>query len=161
MAGIDYFLDIDGIEGESTDERHAGEIDVTAFQWGVAHTGGSGAGGAAGTGKADPDEFLVLKQVDRSSPRLLVACAAGQRFSTAVLSARKGGSRQDFLTYTLRDVGISRYDTEGDDADELPLIDEIGLRFAVIEISYRPQRPDGSLGTAVVAGYDFRRNRVI
>ncbi len=63
----------------------------------------------------------MVKQVDKSSPSLMVACASGRHFPGAVLSARRTGTSQDFLTYTMRDVSISHYDTEGDDADELPV----------------------------------------
>jgi len=31
MAGIDYFLKIDGIPGESKNAKHKGEIDLEAF----------------------------------------------------------------------------------------------------------------------------------
>ncbi len=31
---VDYFLEIDGVEGESTDAGHKGEIDVLSFSWG-------------------------------------------------------------------------------------------------------------------------------
>ena len=33
MAQVDYFLKIDGIDGESTDAKHKGEIDLQS--WGV------------------------------------------------------------------------------------------------------------------------------
>ncbi len=160
MAAVDYFLKIDGIEGESVDSRHAGEIDVVAFSWGVEHQGGSrSGGGGAGTGRAQPDEFVVVKQIDRSSPRLAVATASGQSFRTAVLAARRAGTSHDFLVYSMEDVSLAGYHTEGDDTDDVPLLDEVSLRFSSIEISYRPQQPDGSLGTAVTHGYDFQRGR--
>ena len=38
---VDYFLKIDGIEGESTDKKHAKEIDVDAWTWGESQTGSS------------------------------------------------------------------------------------------------------------------------
>lgn len=31
MAQVDYFLKIDGIEGESTDAKHKNEIDVVSW----------------------------------------------------------------------------------------------------------------------------------
>ncbi|HEY7575111.1 MAG TPA: type VI secretion system tube protein Hcp, partial [Thermoanaerobaculia bacterium] len=34
MAKTDYFLKIDGIEGESQDGKHKGEIDVLSWSWG-------------------------------------------------------------------------------------------------------------------------------
>jgi type VI secretion system secreted protein Hcp len=33
----DYFLKIDGIEGESTDSKHKNEIEVESFGWSEQH----------------------------------------------------------------------------------------------------------------------------
>jgi type VI secretion system secreted protein Hcp len=51
MAAVDYFLRIDGIEGESADAKHKGEIDVLSWSWGASNTG-SGAGAGGGVGRA-------------------------------------------------------------------------------------------------------------
>lgn len=50
-ATVDYFLKIDGITGESRNEKHAGEIDVLSFSWGAVQTGSTGTGGGGGAGK--------------------------------------------------------------------------------------------------------------
>ena len=34
MAQVDYFLKIDGVDGESGDDKHKGEIEVESFSWG-------------------------------------------------------------------------------------------------------------------------------
>jgi len=34
MATFDYFLRLDGIPGESVDDKHKGEIDVLSWSWG-------------------------------------------------------------------------------------------------------------------------------
>ena len=38
---VDYFLKIDGIEGESKDSKHAKEIDLLSWSWGASQTGSS------------------------------------------------------------------------------------------------------------------------
>ena len=47
---FDMFLKIDGIQGESTDNRHRDEIDILSYAWGESQpaVAGSGAGAAAG-----------------------------------------------------------------------------------------------------------------
>ena len=43
---VDMFLKLDGINGESKDEKHAKEIDLLAFSWGASqptHAHGSAA----------------------------------------------------------------------------------------------------------------------
>ena len=34
MAATDYFLKLDGIDGESMDDKHKNEIDIESFSWG-------------------------------------------------------------------------------------------------------------------------------
>ena len=45
MSAVDYFLKIDGIQGESRDERHKDEIDIESFSWGETQSGSFAAGG--------------------------------------------------------------------------------------------------------------------
>ena len=52
QAATDYFLVIEGIEGESTDARYPKAIEVESFSMGVHQTLGTTAGGGTTTGKA-------------------------------------------------------------------------------------------------------------
>src|ERR1035441_7639883 len=45
MAAVDYFLKIDGIEGEAQDKTHKNEIQLQSWSWGETNTGSMGAGG--------------------------------------------------------------------------------------------------------------------
>src|ERR671910_3398902 len=102
---IDYFLKIDGVSGESLDAKHKGEIEVESWSWGEANPappGGSGSG--SGAGKVQMQDFNFTARVSKASPNLMLACASGQHFKSAVLTARKAGkSQQEFLTFSLSD----------------------------------------------------------
>jgi type VI secretion system secreted protein Hcp len=37
--GVDVFLKVGDIQGESTDAKHAGEIEVVSWAWGILQTG--------------------------------------------------------------------------------------------------------------------------
>jgi type VI secretion system secreted protein Hcp len=39
MAAADYFLKIDGIEGESNDSKHKAEIEIGSFSFGATQKG--------------------------------------------------------------------------------------------------------------------------
>ena len=47
MAQLDYFIKIDQIPGESTDEKHKDEIEVLSYEFGMKHgdAGSSSTGG--------------------------------------------------------------------------------------------------------------------
>ena len=44
MAAFDYFLKLDGIPGESIDDKHKGEIDVLSWSWGESQRAAASAG---------------------------------------------------------------------------------------------------------------------
>jgi type VI secretion system secreted protein Hcp len=160
MAAVDYFLKIDGIKGESTDDKHKGEIDLESWSWGAMQTGTASHGGGAGAGKVSKEDFRFVKKTDKSSPNLMIACATGQHFKEALLTARKaGGGQQEFLTVKLSDLIVSSYNTEGaGHSDAIPM-EHIGLNFTKLEMVYKEQKPDGTLGADVKQTYDFGANK--
>src|SRR5215472_15045897 len=130
MAQVDYFLKIDGVEGESTDDKHKGEIDVMSFSWGVNNSGSAGQGGGQGTGKSFAQDMSFTKVHDKASPVLYIACATGQHFKSATLVCRKaGGGQQEYLKISLGDVLVSSFVTHGTGGDEIIPVDQVTLNF--------------------------------
>jgi type VI secretion system secreted protein Hcp len=157
---IDYFLKIDGISGESLDSKHKGEIDVEAWSWGeTSPTPPHGGGGGGGAGKVQMQDFNFTANVSTASPNLMLACASGKHFKSAVLTARKAGkSQQEFLTFSLSDVLVSAYQIGGAGGEVVPG-DSVSLNFAKIQVEYKAQNPDGSLGASIKAGWDVKQNK--
>jgi len=158
MAAVDYFLKLDGIEGESMDSKHKGEIDLESWSWGESQTGTFSAGGGGGAGKVAMQDFHFVMKVNKASPKLLLICANGQHIKKAVLTCRKAGKdQQEFLKITFTDLLVSSYQTGGSGhADILPT-DQISLNFAKIEYEYKEQKADGSLGGTTKAGWDVKQ----
>jgi len=162
MALIDYFLKIAGVDGESADDRHKGEIELESFSWGETQSGSVAPGGGAGAGRVTAQDFQVVKRVDKSSPMLMISCATGQHFKSAVLTARKaGGSQQDYFKITMEDVLISSYQAGGSAHSDVLPVDQVSFNFSKLEMSYKEQKPDGTLGTEVKQKYDFAANRKV
>jgi type VI secretion system secreted protein Hcp len=158
MAAFDYFLRVDGIQGESADAKHKGEIDVLSWSWGETHaTASSSSGGAAG--KVEMSDLTVVARVSKASPHLLLACASGKHFKSAMLTGRKAGKGQlDYLTFSLSDILVSSYQTGGSASVEPPM-DSISLSFGKIQVEYKEQKVDGSLGETVKVGWDRKANK--
>jgi type VI protein secretion system component Hcp len=70
---VDVFLKLGDIKGESKDSKHAGEIEVLSWSWGVSQTGSMGHGGGGGAGKANFSDLSVMHQFDKASPNLMKA----------------------------------------------------------------------------------------
>ena len=97
MAAVDFFLKLDGIDGESVDDKHKGEIEITSWSWGVNQTSHAG-GGGGGAGKSVPLDFTFGHRIDKASPKLMLACATGQHIKQATLTCRKaGGQQQEYI----------------------------------------------------------------
>src|SRR5919109_5362234 len=108
MAKVDYFLKIEGIVGESTDDKHKNEIEVESWSWGATQTGSAAHGGGGGAGKVAMQDFHFVARTSKASPGLLLACATGEHIKKAVLTCRKAGKeQQEFLTFTFSDLLVS------------------------------------------------------
>ena len=159
MAAVDYFLKVEGIKGESTDDKHKEEIDVLSFSWGATQQGSSSLGGGGGAGKVVMNDFSFTKKVDKASPSLMLACADGTHIKTVELVARKAGKeQQEYLKIKLSDVLVSKYQTGGSQGDVVP-VDQVSLNFAKVEMEYKPQKADGTLDAAAKAGWDLKANK--
>ena len=158
MALVDYFLKIDGIDGESMDKTHKSEIQLQSFSWGETNQGTFSSGSGGGAGKVQMQDFHFTMTVNKSSPKLFLACANGEHIKKATLTARKAGKdQQDYLKVTFSDLLVSSFQTSGmADAGHLP-IDQISLNFAKLEMEYKEQKADGSLGGAIKAMYDLKQ----
>ena len=151
------FLKLDGIEGESKDAKHKGEIDVESFSFGASNQGSPG-GGGGGAGKVSFNDFSFTTRANKASPKLFLACASGQHIKTALLTVRKaGGQQQDFLKVTLSDVTVSGYHESAVDTANIPA-DQVTMNFAKIHVSYGGQRPAGTPDAPVTAGWDLKSN---
>ena len=160
MSG-DYYLKIDGFDGESTDDKHKGEIDVQSWSWGETQSGTSASGGGGGAGKVSMQDFNFVMQTNKASPKLMLACANGQHIKTAKLTCRKaGGEQQEYMTIEFSDLLISSYQTGGSTGDVLPM-DAISFNFGKIQFEYKPQKSDGTLDSPVKTGYDLKANKKV
>jgi type VI secretion system secreted protein Hcp len=162
MAAVDYFLKLDGVEGESQDSKHKGEIDLESWSWGESQTGTMAYGGGGGAGKVTMQDFHFVMKVNKASAKLLLACANGEHIKKATLTCRKAGKeQQEFLKITFTDCLVSSYQTGGSGHSDVLPTDQISLNFAKIEFEYKEQLTTGALGGVIKAGYDLKANKAV
>jgi type VI secretion system secreted protein Hcp len=156
----DYLLEIEGIKGESNDSKHKGTIEIDSFSWGETNSGAHATGGGGGAGKVHFQDIHFTTGVNKSSPLLMLACATGQHIKKAQLFVRKqGGDQQEYYTITMEDLLVSSYQSGGHGSSNSVPTDQFSLNFSKIKFEYKPQKPDGSLDSAVSAGYDLKQNK--
>ncbi len=159
----DFFLKIDGIDGESKDTKHKNEIDIDSFSWSEAQTGTSSGGGGSGGGKvAMQDIHFTSSYMSKATPKLFLACATGEHIKKAVLVCRRAGKeQQEFLKWTFSDLLVSSYSTAGHSSGTGLPTEQFSLNFTKIEMEYKEQKADGTLGGATPAGYDVGANKKV
>jgi type VI secretion system secreted protein Hcp len=155
----DIFAKIGDIKGESLDNKHKDEVEVLSWSWGVSHSGSIAHGGGGGTGKASFNDFSFTHHIDKASPVLMKACATGEHIKEATITARKAGKgQQEYLIIKLNDIIITSVNPSGS-GDVAATAENVVLRFAKVDLEYKPVKADGSLGAGLHFKYDVKTHK--
>jgi type VI secretion system secreted protein Hcp len=159
MGKYDMFLKLDGIDGESRDDVHKGEIDVTSWSWGVANSGpGTGAGGGSGVSRVH--DLAVTKYVDNATVPLKKAVLSGRKITNAVLTVRKAGQNpMEYLVIEMQEVFITSQSFMAQKGSDDLLTENVQLNFSKVKTTYKTQKPDGTAGPTVTGGWDVKKNQ--
>jgi type VI secretion system secreted protein Hcp len=158
---MDMFLSLDGVTGEATRQNYGGWIELDSFSFGASNPVSIGTGSTgAGAGKVSLSSFNVMKRTDSSSPILFQKCCSGQHFSKATVALNKAGGTASvkFLQYDFTEMYTESIQWSGGAGGDDTPAEAISFAFASINVTYTPQKVDGTAGSAVVAGWDVKAN---
>ena len=160
---FDAFLKIEGIPGESTDDKHKDQIEVLSFSWGLSQAAGAAASSHGGhTGqRADIHDFSIVKVLDKSTPNLFKYCASGKHIPSLVLElCSHTDDKHTYMKYTMTDGLVSSLRPGGSGHGEgaRPL-EEVSFRFSKIELEYTPFDNKGKAAAALKAGWSLETNK--
>ncbi|SPD72829.1 Type VI secretion system effector, Hcp1 family [uncultured Desulfobacterium sp.] len=157
----DNFLQIAGIKGESTDDKHKDWIEVLSYNFGVSQSASAAAHSAskaAASQRADFQDLSIVKTMDSSSPLIFKACAKGDSIKEVKLElCRAGGDKQKYMEYKMSDVIISSYNTGGGGGGEAT--ESVTFNYGKIEMTYIPIGRDGKPAGNIPAGWDLTANK--
>lgn len=161
---IDVYLQIDGIKGESMDDKHRDWIECKSVEWGVTQPKSATAstGGGHTAERAEMTEITITKLADLATPILLQTCAAGKTIPKAKLEfmrADGNGDRVKYFEIQLENVligGVKPKVGEGDFMHE-----NIGLKFSKVKYMYTQQKVSGGAGGNTSGGWDLATNKVV
>jgi len=162
---FDAFLKIDGIDGESTDDKHKGWIEVLSFNHGATQPPSATASSAGGgtTERVNVHDLVITKHVDKASPKLLENCCNGKHIGTVTIElCRAGGDKLKYMEMKYEQVIISGVQAGGaaQGGDNLPT-ETISFNPGKLKHTYTQQkRADGSGGGNVTGGWDLTANKV-
>jgi type VI secretion system secreted protein Hcp len=165
-TGIQIFVQVDTIKGESTDAHHKDWIDAYSYGDGVSQGAANPAYRSYGAMLPDFASIAIVKQIDAASPKLREACATGDHFKKVTIEMYENGFR--FFQVILEDVMIASVQAVMPDLTSLPALtaaaspsvmvlqEKVSFNFAVIQWTYTKQKPDGSAGGNVTGKYSFK-----
>jgi type VI secretion system secreted protein Hcp len=161
---IDVYLQIDGIKGESQDDKHKDWIECTKVNWGVSQPRSATAstGGGHTAERCEHQEIAFTKLADLASPILLQTCSAGKTIPKAKLEFMRAdgqGERIKYFEIELENVligGIKPSVAEGSIIQE-----DVGLKFSKIKWKYTQQKVTGGAGGNTSGGWDLAANKVV
>ena len=96
-ASADYFLKLEGVDGESKDDKHKGEIEIQSFSWGATQREGSGQADAL------TDGLLILRNTAPPA-----SGAAGGGGGGGMDAAKAGGTGMGKGKASMSDLSVMR-----------------------------------------------------
>lgn len=176
---FDAFLKMEGISGESRDDRHPEWIEILEFSHSINNVASlAGGGNLPGSPTTSPDapvnarararararvsfsDFSIVKSIDSASPLIYLACCNGKFIQTVILEVyRSGGEETKILKIQLDSVVITNvsYGTHTQDGDGY-LVETVTLNFERISWTCEPNMNDGATGGLVEEGWDLCSN---
>jgi type VI secretion system secreted protein Hcp len=162
---FDAFLKCEGIDGESADDKHKNQIEVLSYNTGVTQraSGSASSHGNLASERADFHPLVIVKALDKASPKLSLACATGEHLKTVTLElCRAGGDKQPYMEYKLTDVIVTSVRPGGSGRGESVPLEEVAFAYAKIEWKYTQTKVEGGGGGGnVVAGWDLKANKKV
>ena len=159
----DMFLQLDGIKGESTDEKHAEWIEIstwgTSFEQPIAQA-------KAATGpsveKCKHEPIVVAKIMDKATPALLKAVWGGKIIKEGKIECFRADSDQApflYLTITMQFIIVSNYSISGAEGD-MPG-EELSLSCGFVKYEYAELKHQGpGEGGKVAAEVNLILNKI-
>lgn len=158
---VDMFIKMNGVKGESEDDKHKGENDVLAWSWGMSQSGTMHVGGGGGAGKANFQDLSITKWVDLGSVTLMQHCSKGTHIPDAQLIVRKAGDKPlEYIKLDMKELLVSSVSTGGSGGEDR-LTENVTLNFREWKITYTPQDKTGAGGGAVDFGFNIAKNAPI
>jgi len=135
------FIKFDGIEGESVDKDHKGWSDLLSL---VESSDINEDSSSVRDQYETSREVIVLKELDKASPKLAESIATGKVFPTVLINMCSEAEPHCIMSYELINVWIASYSIAGSE-NKVP-VEEISLSFEKIirtTISENQTRDDG------------------
>ncbi|QQS39646.1 MAG: type VI secretion system tube protein Hcp [Acidobacteriota bacterium] len=157
MAESDFYLQIDGVEGECVAPGFEKQMQISSWSFGATNSGSSTLGTGLGSGRASIQDFHFVVENGKASPALFRHTCKGTHIPKAVLTCRKTGGDGNPYTYykvTFEELALSSFQTGA--SSTLPM-EQTSFNFTKITLEFFQQKQDGSVSLVDTAVYDVKK----
>lgn len=159
---VDAYLQIEGVKGESTDDKHREWIEISDVSWNVYQpraTTVSTAGGQT-TGRAELSEITFKKLADLASPILQQTCAMGKTIPKAKFEfMRADGNGTPICYYTVEIENVMISGVTPNSGDGGTLTEQVHLAYSKMKWKYTKQGIKGGTEGSTSGGWDCAANK--
>lgn len=158
----DAYLKIEGINGESEDERHRNWIECNNVLYAIHQPRADVVSTAGGhtTGRADLYPINFTKLTDLASPVLLQACAAGKTLAKAVFEfMRADGDGKPIPYFKIELENLIIASITPDSGEGGIIVERVQLAYAKIRWHYLKQSIRGGTQGNTQGGWDCSLHR--
>jgi type VI secretion system secreted protein Hcp len=155
---VDYFLKLDGIEGESADEKHKNQIQLMSWSWGASNMSSVAGTGGSGAGKVDMSDFSMMTYFDKSTPKFFKNISKGTHITKGTLEAIKSGADgKPYLKIDFQEIFITSLQMSA--SSEVPSV-SISFTYNEIKVDYSQQDEKGNLVSTGAVTFNTKQNKV-
>ena len=160
----DIYMEVDGMESESTAANTKKGLEILSFSHGVSQPASATVSGAGGrtVEKANHGDFTVTKYIDVTSPTLNLWCCEGRHIKAIkvkMFRADKEGKPVEYMNYIFDDSIISSISVGGG-AGDLP-IETVTINYGNIQWKYIQQKVEGSEAGNLPTGWSRKENKAL
>jgi type VI secretion system secreted protein Hcp len=155
---VDYFLKLDGIQGESQDSNHKDEIQIMSWSWGASQVSSVAGTGGSGAGKASLSDFSIMTNFDKATPKFFKSVCQGTHLKSGTMSAVKAGANgKPYLKVDFKELFVTHLQISA--SSEVPTV-SISFSYNQIAIDYSTQNEQGNITSTGPVTYNTKENKL-
>jgi type VI secretion system secreted protein Hcp len=133
------FIKFEGVDGECLDKNHSKWSDVLNFSQGISQPGSGMTGATRRRGDVVLDDVMVVKEIDKASPKLAEAMCKGRVFPKVeihVTASYTDAGRVTYYAYELKNSLVTSYTVSGAGQSEEVPTEQFSINFEEIKVTY-------------------------
>jgi type VI secretion system secreted protein Hcp len=161
---IDVYLQIDGIKGESADDKHKDWIECLSVDFGVLQPKSATAstGGGHTAERCEHKDIIFTKLADLATPLLLQNSSSGKTIPKAKFEFMRADGKGERVKYFEIEIENLIVSSDMPSVAEGNILTEVvSLKYSQVKWKYTQQKIGGGAGGNTSGGWDLAKNKVI